>query len=114
MKKTIFAITVASLLGGCAYLDKAGDFLKQIETGAYDAAAKGISEYCERADSPLAIQERIEARRELRQRGTDGPVGPFNWIEGLDEKTMTADGPVIRIYCRGEDVPDAVWKDLIR
>lgn len=99
--------TAVLFAGGCS-----ADFLKQVETGAYDAAARTVSEYCERMDSDFATRERTEARREIRQRGTEGP-GPV-YVEGLDEKTGNGRGPVVRIWCHGETVPAQVWQDLIR
>lgn len=88
------------------------DFLKSIETGAYDKAADAVSLYCEQTDTDLLSQQRIEARREIRQRGTEGPAPVF--FEGLDDKTAGGKGPVVRIYCHGETVPTAVWGDLIK
>ena len=87
-----------------------GDFLKQVESGAYDQAAKTVSVYCEHMDSSLAQQERLEARREIRQRGLNGPAAVS--VEGLDDQTAGGHGPVVRIYCHGETVPVRVWEDL--
>ena len=61
------------LLAGCA-----GDILDDIESQAYDKAAAKLSAYCARnAAKDLKWQRtRIEVRREIRQRGTDGPPPP--------------------------------------
>lgn len=88
------------------------DFLKSVESGAYDKAAAAVSTYCQNMDSALLEQQRVEARREIRQRGTEGPAPVF--FEGLDDKTAGGKGPVVRIYCHGDTVPTAVWGDLIR
>jgi hypothetical protein len=107
------------LLAGCA-----SDFLEDIEDQAFDRAADKLSAYCDRnADQGLSRQRtRIEVRREIRQRGTDGPPPPDPVPEGLDEQTAQGDGPVLMIWCRGETngqgvpfpVPDAVWHNMIR
>ena len=110
MKMLLVVALMAVGLSGCG----ARDFLKQIESGAYDAAARGVSEYCERADRGVVAGERVEARREIRQRGKDGPAGPNYVVRGLDAKTAHGSGPVVRIWCVGEEVPEAVWQDLVR
>jgi hypothetical protein len=107
------------LLAGCA-----SDFLEDIEDQAFDRAAEKLSDYCARnADQGLSRQRnRIEVRREIRQRGTDGPPPPDPVPEGLDEQTAQGAGPVLMIWCRGETngqgvpflVPDAVWRNMIR
>ncbi len=114
MRETIIAIVVVGMLGGCAYFEKAEGFLKQVENKSYDSAALGVSEYCERANSDIVLNERIQARRELRQRGTEGPAGPANPVDGLDKQTAQGEGPVVRIWCQGETVPAEVWNDLIK
>lgn len=91
---------------------------------AYDNAADKLSAYCElNKDRDLFWQRtRIEVRREIRQRGTNGPTGPNPIPEGLDEKTANGKGPVLMIWCEGETngqdvpfpVPDAVWRNMIR
>ena len=87
------------LLAGCAT-----DFLDDIEDRAFDTAAEKLSDYCDRnADRGLTNQRsRIEVRREIRQRGTDGPPPPDPVPEGLDEQTAQGAGPVLMIWCRGE------------
>ena len=112
-------LVVLWLLPGCA-----SDFLEDIENEAYDRAAAKLSAYCARnADRGLVRQRtRIEVRREIRQRGTDGPPPPDPIPEGLDERTANGAGPVLMIWCRGETngqsvpfpVPDAVWRNMIR
>ena len=102
---------LAVILAGCATPTK--DVLKSIESGAYDAAAESVSQYCKRLSRiDILDQERLEARREIRQRGSDGPVGPGPGV--LDDKTAYGRGPVIRIWCDGESVPASVWEDFIR
>jgi hypothetical protein len=107
------------LLAGCA-----SDFLEDLEDQAFDSAAAKLSAYCDRnAGQGLTRQRsRIEVRREIRQRGTDGPPPPDPVPEGLDEQTAQGAGPVLMIWCRGETngqgvpfpVPDAVWRNMIR
>lgn len=99
--KVILVALIGALIGGCASIDKAQGFLKQIQSGAYDAAAKSVSEYCERVTSDSAQLTRTIARREIRQRGSSGPFGEDAY-----------QGPVVRIWCEGEEVPVAVWTDL--
>ncbi len=102
-------VAFAVALGGCG----AKGFLKQLEGKAYDGAARAVSEYCEAlAGNALADQERLEARREIRQRGTGGPADLSHPI--LDDQTAKGDGPVVRIYCEGENVPASVTEDLVR
>lgn len=109
MVKEALAILLAGLAvaTGCT-----ADFLKNVESGAYDKAAAAVSNYCERTDSDVINETRIEARREIRQRGTEGPAPIF--YEGLDDQTAGGKGPVVRIWCHGENVPVEVWKDLIK
>ena len=63
-------------------------------------------------DSPLVTEERIEARREIRQRGENGPA-PVD-LPFLDEQTSRGEGPVIRIWCEGETVPIEIWQDFVK
>jgi hypothetical protein len=107
------------LLAGCA-----GDFLDDIEDQAFDEAAEKLSAYCARVaiDNLFVQRTRIEVRREIRQRGTDGPPPPDPIPEGLDERTAKGAGPVLMIWCEGETngqsepfpVPTAVWRNMIR
>jgi hypothetical protein len=107
------------LLAGCA----GDDLLDDIEDEAYDSAADQLSDFCDRNANDLSRQRtRIEVRREIRQRGTDGPPPPDPIPEGLDEQTANGEGPVLMIWCRGETngqgvpfpVPDSVWRNMIR
>lgn len=111
--KFIVVMLTALVLTGCGTTH---EFFKDIEGKAYDNAAAAVSKYCEDADQrPLIIQRtRIEARREIRQRGTNGPFAPETNITGLDEQTALGDGPVVIVYCVGDTVPAAVWEDLVR
>lgn len=111
MNKTIF-LTAILLTAGCSSTTKG--FLKSIEGKAYDTAANSASKYCDNMTGPIATQERLEARREIRQRGTNGPLPTDANIPGLDHQTAYGSGPVIRIWCKGEEVPSAVWTDFVR
>ena len=107
------------LLAGCA-----SDLLDDIEDQAFNKAAEKLSAYCDRnaAKGLFWQRTRIEVRREIRQRGTDGPPPPDPVPEGLDEQTAKGAGPVLMIWCRGETsgqgvpfpVPSAVWRNMIR
>jgi hypothetical protein len=107
------------LLAGCA-----SDFLDDIEDQAFDEAAEKVSAYCARnANRNLFWQRtRIEVRREIRQRGADGPPPPDPVPDGLDVKTANGAGPVVMIWCQGETngqdvpflVPNPVWRNMIR
>jgi len=94
------------------------DFSKDLERGAYDNIAEILSEYCDKVyDKSLWIQRtRIEARREIRQSsvGHRGPSPPAKLIPGLDKKTLNGKGPVLRIWCQGEEVPDFIWEEMVR
>ena len=112
-------LVVLWLLAGCA-----SDFLKDLEDQAFDEAAEKLSAYCDRVGGKsLFVQRtRIEVRREIRQRGTDGPPPPDPIPSGLDERTANGEGPVLMIWCRGEtngqnepfSVPPEVWRNMIR
>ena len=115
------AIIASLLVAGCAAADvgeDAHDLIKAIERGAYDTAAEILSGYCEGVhDKGLWVQRtRIEARREIRQsnKGRFGPLPPSTTIPGLDQKTAEGTGPVLRIWCQGEEVPDVIWEGLVR
>ena len=106
-------IIIASLLlVGCT--PKTHDFLKAIEGRAYDEASRMVSEYCDKTDNFLLKRERLEARREIRQRGYSGPAGPQVKPNDLDDKTAFGNGPVVRIWCDREEVPQEVWNNFIR
>ena len=125
MKKGQVGLTIAILaagvcgLGGCEHLQKAKEFTKTVEGHGYDKAAVAGSSYCKGAkfdffgfSDKLITQERLELRREIRQRGENGPDLPQ--VDGLDEKTQKGNGPVIRVYCEGETVPKEVAEDFVR
>ena len=97
-------LVALSLLAGCA-----SDFLEDIEDQAFDSAAAKLSACCERnAGQGLAKQRtRIEVRRKIRQRGTDGPPPPDPVPEGLDEQTAQGEGPVLMIWCRARPMARA-------
>lgn len=118
-----FGILLLLALTGCAGIGAAGNFFKDLEQGAFDKAARAVSEYCEGAQTGglFAQRTRIEARREIRQRGTNGPPTPTG-IEGLDDQTAEGDGPVVIVWCKNETdgwsqpvaVPVDAWRMLIR
>ena len=102
----LIIISLIPLFVGCTGAGK--DFLKALEGKAYDVAAKSVSEYCDRLQNmeynvrKLADEERVQGRREIRQRGGSGPNGP----DGNP-------GPVVVIWCaKDEPVPADVWPYL--
>ena len=118
MNRHLPAIALLSL-SGCSSQEKIHDFVKDIEGKAYDRLAGAISEYCAKKNQDgiggsILTQEALEARREIRQRGHTGPPGPALLPGSLDEKTAYGPGPVMRIYCEGESVPEKLWQDFIR
>ena len=100
---------------GCAH-----DFWKDVEGRVYDSVAEQISDYCKiTTDDPLKSvlreEERIEMRREVRQRGENGPGPAPAWtVPEIGENTAYGKGPVMRIWCEGEEVPDIIWQDYVR
>ena len=109
-------LVMATIVAGCSTTH---DFIKDVEGQAYDRLAHVFTKYCEGKTyegslGDVAQQEALEARREIRQRGIGGPHGPAAKIPGLDDKTAYGNGPVVRIYCGGERVPQEVWADFIR
>jgi hypothetical protein len=119
MKRALVITITALSLAGCT-----GDIFDDIEDQRWDELATKVSDYCTRADRDnLWVQRtRIESRREIRQRGRGGPVGPDVPPEGLDEKTAYGAGPVLMVWCHGETngqgeaypVPDPVWDGMVR
>ena len=106
--KTAIAIITAILIAGCTSTAK--DFLKALESRAYDTAAKGVTEYCQRISlssrtssqaRALVDRERVEARREIRQRGRHGP--------NADDGNQ---GPVVVIWCEGDELPEG-WEKYL-
>lgn len=104
-------LSLAIVLAGCETTE---GFLKQIESGAYNAAARSVSEYCKRTSYDIVAVERVQARREIRQRGFSGPKGAVPGVKDLDKKTQHGPGPVVRIWCEGEEVPDVVFQDFVK
>ena len=110
MRSSLPLLCLLTLLSGCA-----SDFLKNIEGKAYDAAAKQLSEYCKiTTDDPvkqlLRTEERIEMRREIRQRGWNGPEdAPEFTVPSIGENTAYGDGPAIIIWCDTDEVPPDLW-----
>ena len=104
------------LLTGCG---STHDLIKDVEGKAYDSLAGAFSQYCDKVpdDGTLAgvvKLERIELRREIRQRGHSGPKGPGFIVAGLDEKTARGPGPVIYVACKGDPVPEDLWHWMVR
>lgn len=118
--KLVYAAGVGVFFSSCTsnVQKSAHDFSKELEGGAYDNVAEVLSEYCDKVyDKSLWIQRtRIEARREIRQskKGRRGPSPPAKPVHGLDEKTSNGNGPVLRIWCQGEEVPDFIWEEMVR
>lgn len=113
MRSLIVLLLTLPLLTGCF----THDLVKDVEGKAYDSLANAFSKYCEPQGgggiiSPIVEQEALEARREIRQRGSNGPEA-FT-VEGVDDQTALGDGPVVRVYCTDDDVPEAVQLDFIR
>ena len=106
-KKLLMLSSVVGVIlatSGCA---GAKDFFKALESKAYDSAAEGVSKYCRRINqasnsSPqaraLVDRERVEARREIRQRGKNGPLGIGDGHEG----------PFVIVWCEGDPVPAGI------
>lgn len=107
-------LVISALFVGLSGCSTTHDFLKMIESKAYDGAARAVSEYCERANKGIIKNERVEARREIRQRGFNGPPGPYIPFDDLDNKTAYGPGPVVLIYCADDEVPFGAWSGLIR
>ena len=96
-------------------------FWKDVEGKAYDKVAEQVSDYCSSRTSSdplkqlLYLEERIETRREIRQRGTQGPGPAPEWtVPEIGENTAYGDGPVFLVYCQYDEVPDEVWNDFVR
>ena len=115
----MFRLTIALmavLLTGCA---STHDLIKDFEGKGYDSLAEAFSEICAAKTKDgtfgmIARQEALEARREIRQRGKGGPHGPADKVRYLDDKTAYGFGPVVRVYCGGERVPNEIWGDFVR
>ena len=114
--RTLLSVMAVAALTGCGTTH---ELVKDVEGKAYDSLAAAFSKLCEgKARDGLigdvARQEALEARREIRQRGIGGPHGPADIITRLDNKTAYGNGPVVRVWCGGEKVPEQVWQDFIR
>lgn len=113
-------ILVGSAITACqsAQNESDRDLGKALEHGAFDSLASIFSDYCNSVfDKGLWIQRtRIEVRREIRQSpvGRYGPSPPSKAIAGLDPNTANGKGPVVRIWCQGEAVPDVIWEQMVR
>jgi hypothetical protein len=118
-------ILITLLLSACSngsVREGVHDFSKSIERRNYDRAAQIVSDICAGVyNRGLWIQRtRIEARREIRQsvKGRYGPLPPKDLPPALAEKigdnTLNGTGPIVRIYCEGDEVPLHVWEELAR
>ena len=110
MKKLLILLP---FLAGCSTTH---EFVKDVEGKVYDSLADAFSEYCERQEGDWAVlfnQEALELRREIRQRGTHGPE-THGELPFLDNQTAYGGGPVMRVYCSDDVVPDAVWMDFVK
>ena len=108
-------------------------YVKALEHEVWDDLAQIYSAYC--ADvydkGTWVDRTRIEFAREIRQSryGEFGPTHPGRHVSSIlrpevqedgstdsipDQKTRTARGPVVMVYCLGDDVPDEVWQNLER
>jgi len=113
MKKQLFpVIVVTTTLAGCAAL-------KPYEQKGYQAIATGASTVCEgyKAGGLFVDQERVEARREIRQRGSNGPIFTEAQIQylmekGVDEKTARATGPIVVLGCAIDGGPGLTEEQL--
>lgn len=109
MDRYLTTIAVSAILiSGCS----ATGFLKSIETKAFDASAVSASRYCEELNSEVSHIQRQEARRHVRAEGSYGPEAPSDVAVKLDDDMANGQGPVVRIWCEGEEVPDEVWDGL--
>ena len=116
---------------GCssAPQDKLHDLSKAMEERAFDDLARVYSEYCQSVyDKGLLIDHlRVEMTREIRQSpyGSFGPLPPPSSVgtvagtnanpqRGPDANTRNGGGPLVLVYCRGDDVPPEIWKAVER
>ena len=114
--RLMIAACTATLLAGCGTTH---ELIKDIEDKAYNSLAKAFSQYCDKvpnegAVGDIAKLERIELRREIRQRGHSGPKGPGYVVAGLDDQTANGPGPVIYVACTGDPVPEDLWLWMVR
>lgn len=123
IRKSIIALVAVGVLSGCnmaGNVKKVHDFTKDVESKAYDSLAAAFTEYCAKQSGDIQFldsiveQEALELRREIRQRGGEGPAGPQSDVPQLDVKTAFGKGPVVRVYCSDDEVPHEVWNDFIR
>ena len=120
-----------AMCSGCssAPQDKLHDLSKAMEERAFDDLARVYSEYCQSVyDKGLLIDHlRVEMTREIRQSpyGSFGPLPPPSSVgsiaganaspqRGPDANTRNGGGPLVLVYCRGDDVPPDIWKAVER
>ena len=107
----IILIILLLLLSGCINQG----LLKQIENKQYIKAAENVTKYCAKiSDSVELSRESVIATRQIRQQGSNGPLGPYQQIPKLDNKTAYASGPVMMIWCEFDTVPEGVWLRSIK
>jgi hypothetical protein len=126
---SILLFATQSALAGCTtngYKEVFENLDKGYERAAYNELARIYSQYCATMalKGPYVDRFRAEGAREIRQQGRYGPAPPSSaysgWLsaEGdylaLDTKARLASGPIVMIYCRGDDVPEDVWRYLDR
>lgn len=122
LPRWLLLLLILPFLSGCfGTAEKVHDFVKDVEGKAYDRVASAIDKYCEGKATQGSFQdiflmEALELRREIRQRPIPGhgPQGPTHKPDLLDDKTAYGQGPVVRIWCGGEAVPEEIWQDFIR
>lgn len=122
------ALLLLTLLGSaCASRPPTiAEFAKALEVESFDQLAQTYSAYCQRTAhaGQLVTHTRIELAREIRQRGRSGPGTPPESASGvayepgdvndLDPRIRHGEGPIVMVYCQGDSVPPAVWRQLDR
>lgn len=113
MKRYLLLLTPMLALAGCDILaasqkdEFSGDIVKAIESAAYDRAVDQADNVCKKMRSKSYREETIQTLREIRQRGSNGP----DPVSGVT-RTARGHGPVLVLWCEGEQVPIDVWQFL--
>jgi len=125
------ALAASALIAGCSSLEGTKDLPridKALERGAYEELVGAFSKYCGRlsGQGKEITSIRTKLTREIRQRGINGPPPPHPAVSGmhhdaddgdvnaLDRNTRFGRGPIVMVYCKGDRVPEDVWKSLDR